>query len=188
LERAKLRKASLGDLTTNKSQSFDGISRSEFDKRIEEMTDLLMQHFRELSNSNMEKLSEVVSRNSQQRAERDRASNELLKQLQNAKYEELQSSIRDLEQRITSRIDVLVEEIALTGRSFIEVKGEVHRLSETEGSLLRELNAKQEYRMETAANSEGGIFGDIKISAIAEAPTGNELLQHLNDRIRAVEE
>ena len=43
LERAKLRNASLGDLTTaNKSETLDMVSRSEFDKRIEEITDLLM--------------------------------------------------------------------------------------------------------------------------------------------------
>lgn len=36
-----------------------------------------------------------------------------------------------------TRMDVLIEEVALTGRSFIEVREEVQRLSDTEGSLLR---------------------------------------------------
>jgi hypothetical protein len=47
IERAKLRKASLEDLSTaNKSQSLDMVSRIELDKRLEEVTDLLMEHFR----------------------------------------------------------------------------------------------------------------------------------------------
>jgi hypothetical protein len=35
-----------------------------------------------------------------------------------------------------------MEEIAMSGRSVIQLKDEVQRLSETENSLLRELNIK----------------------------------------------
>lgn len=80
LERAKLRKASLGDLpTASKSVSADVVTRSEFDRRIEEVTSLLMDHFRELSHTNLQKLTDMVNRNSQDRAERDRSANQLLR-------------------------------------------------------------------------------------------------------------
>lgn len=79
LEHAKLRKASLDDITTNKSHSLDVVNRSELDKRIQEVTELLLEHCKALSHDNLEKLTEMIGRSSQQRAERDRNANELLR-------------------------------------------------------------------------------------------------------------
>jgi hypothetical protein len=77
----------------------------------------------------------------------------MLRRIQNNQYEELNNNILNVEQRLKARMDIIIEEVALTGRSYIEIKDEVQRLSDTEGSLLREPNAKYENRMETAVNS-----------------------------------
>lgn len=81
-----------------------------------------MRHCEETCGNNFEHLNEVITKNNQTRTDRDKASLDIFRELYNSKFNELERQLHSLEEKVHEQFNAMMEEIAMSGRSMIQLK------------------------------------------------------------------